>query len=70
MACGLEFFKVPHVMFASDFPFDAEGGAFMVRETVRGLDQLRLNATDKQAILQGNILAFLGLEESNPGKRS
>ena len=70
MACGLEFFKVPHVMFASDFPFDAEGGAFMVRETLRGIDQLKLNAADRQAIRHGNVLAFLGLEEAKARQSS
>ena len=52
-------------MFASDFPFDAEGGAFMVRETLRGIDELKLNAADKQAIYKGNILKFL-----QPGETS
>jgi len=29
-------------VFASDFPFDAEGGAYLVRETVRAIDDLNL----------------------------
>lgn len=65
MACGLAFFKVPHVMFASDFPFDAEGGAFMVRETLRAIDELPLDAADKRAICEGNVLAFIGRDEAH-----
>jgi aminocarboxymuconate-semialdehyde decarboxylase len=61
MRCGLEFFGANHVIFASDFPFDAEGGPWLVRETLRGLDQLGLVSSDREMIERGNILRLLNL---------
>ena len=39
--CGLDFFGDSQVVFASDFPFDAEGGEYLVRETIRAIEELR-----------------------------
>jgi predicted TIM-barrel fold metal-dependent hydrolase len=40
--CGLDYFGADKVVFASDFPFDAEGGSYLVRETIKALDALEL----------------------------
>lgn len=63
MRCGLEFFGAAHVIFASDFPFDSEGGAWLVRETLRGLEQLEMASCDRALIDRGNILRLLRLNE-------
>ena len=42
--CGLDYFGAENVVFASDFPFDAEGGSYLVRETIKALDALELTA--------------------------
>ncbi len=57
--CGLDFFGTGHVLFASDFPYDAEGGAYLVREGVRALDDLALPAGDRARIDRDNALAFI-----------
>jgi predicted TIM-barrel fold metal-dependent hydrolase len=57
--CGLDFFGADHVLFASDFPYDAEGGAILVRETLRSLDELSLPAGVRQRINSDNLLAFI-----------
>ena len=66
MRCGLDFFGTERVLFASDFPFDAEQGAFMVRETLRALDELELAPAERAAIDWSNVLAFMGLTEALP----
>ncbi|WP_315836559.1 amidohydrolase family protein [Bradyrhizobium prioriisuperbiae] len=57
--CGLDYFGADHVLFASDFPFDAEGGSYLVRETIRALDELALPATVRQQIDHGNVTALM-----------
>jgi predicted TIM-barrel fold metal-dependent hydrolase len=53
--CGLDYFGADKVVFASDFPFDAEGGSYLVRETIRALDTLELTGAVRSKIDAGNI---------------
>jgi predicted TIM-barrel fold metal-dependent hydrolase len=57
--CGLEYFGADKVVFASDFPFDAEGGSYLVRETIRALDALELSDAVRRRIDAGNISALI-----------
>ena len=57
--CGLDYFGADHVLFASDFPFDAEGGSYLVRETIRALDELDLAREVRAQIDRGNIEALV-----------
>jgi aminocarboxymuconate-semialdehyde decarboxylase len=57
--CGLDYFGPDKVLFASDFPFDAEGGSYLVRETIRALDQLGLPAETRAKIDHGNAQAII-----------
>src|SRR5262249_53102924 len=52
--CGLKFFGVDQVLFASDAPFDPEGGPFYIRETRKVLDSLDVSAADRHKIYQAN----------------
>jgi predicted TIM-barrel fold metal-dependent hydrolase len=60
MRCGLGFFGAARTLFASDFPFDAEGGAFVVRETIAGLDSLGLDAATRARIESGTLRTLIG----------
>ena len=53
--CGLAFFGVERTVFASDSPFDPEGGSAYIRETLRVIDELALAPQDRQAICEGNL---------------
>jgi aminocarboxymuconate-semialdehyde decarboxylase len=57
--CGLDYFGADKIVFASDFPFDAEGGSYLVRETIRALDALELPKDIRQKIDTGNISALM-----------
>jgi aminocarboxymuconate-semialdehyde decarboxylase len=58
--CGLDYFGADKVLFASDFPFDAEGGSYLVRETIKALDALELSASVRRQIDAGNISTIIG----------
>jgi aminocarboxymuconate-semialdehyde decarboxylase len=60
--CGLEFFGVDHVVFASDAPFDPEKGPMYIRETIAVLDRLPLSAADRERIYWSNAARLLKLE--------
>jgi aminocarboxymuconate-semialdehyde decarboxylase len=63
--CGLDYFGADQVVFASDFPFDAEGGSYLVRETIRALDALELTTSVRHQIDVGNISKLI--QRNRPG---
>ena len=56
--CGLKFFGTDQVVFASDAPFDPEGGSLYIRETLKIIDTLDIPETDRQKIYQRNAERF------------
>jgi aminocarboxymuconate-semialdehyde decarboxylase len=61
LRCGLDFFGADRVVFASDCPFDPEGGPMYIREGIRSIEDLKLSAADKRKIYSGNALKLLRL---------
>lgn len=57
--CGFDYFGPDRVLFASDFPFDAEGGSYLVRETVNALNALELATPVRRKINHENILKLI-----------
>jgi predicted TIM-barrel fold metal-dependent hydrolase len=57
--CGLDFFGADRVLFATDCPFDPEGGPMFIRETIAALDGLDLAEDDRAAIYFRNALRML-----------
>ncbi|HEU4923496.1 MAG TPA: amidohydrolase family protein, partial [Burkholderiales bacterium] len=53
--CGLAFFGVDKTIFASDAPFDPEGGCMYIRETLKIIERLELRPEDRHAIYEGNL---------------
>ena len=52
--CGLQFFGPGQVVFATDAPFDPEGGSMYIRETIKVIDGLPIAAADRDKIYQRN----------------
>jgi len=52
--CGLAFFGGRQVLFASDAPFDPEGGPLYIRETIKVIDSLDISDAVRHDIYQGN----------------
>ena len=59
--CGLGFFGVDKVLFASDAPFDPEGGPMYIRETIGVIDRLPITAEEREQIYWGNAVRLLKL---------
>ncbi|HXH26173.1 MAG TPA: amidohydrolase family protein [Vicinamibacterales bacterium] len=59
--CGLAFFGVDHVLFATDMPFDPEKGTYNIRETIRDIDGLEISDADRRKIYEGNARRLLRL---------
>ena len=55
--CGLEFFPIDKIVFASDCPFDPENGSMYPRETLKILDGLNLSTSDRDKIFFKNLEA-------------
>jgi predicted TIM-barrel fold metal-dependent hydrolase len=60
--CGLRFFGVDQVLFASDAPFDPEGGRQYIRETIKVIDRLPVTAAEREQIYWKNAARLLKLE--------
>jgi len=54
LRCGLEFFGVDRVMFATDMPFDTRGGRTLVEVALQAMQALDAPAGDKAQIFEGN----------------
>jgi aminocarboxymuconate-semialdehyde decarboxylase len=57
---GMEFFPRDKIVFASDCPFDPEGGTMYPRETLKILDGLNLSKADQDKIYFKNLEAVTG----------
>jgi predicted TIM-barrel fold metal-dependent hydrolase len=60
--CGLDFFGPDRVLFATDCPFDPEGGPMFIRDTIAALEGLPLAEGERAAIYSGNALRMLKME--------
>jgi aminocarboxymuconate-semialdehyde decarboxylase len=63
LRCGLDFFGADKVVFASDCPFDPEGGPMFIREGMRSIEDLNLSESDKRKIYFGNALKLLKMPD-------
>ena len=62
LRCGLDFFGIDKIVFASDCPFDPENGPMFIREGIRSIEDLKLSDGDKRKIYFGNALKLLNLQ--------
>jgi len=61
LRCGLDFFGPDHVVFASDCPFDPEGGPMFIREGIRSIEDLKLPDDVRRKIYVENARRLLKL---------
>jgi predicted TIM-barrel fold metal-dependent hydrolase len=65
LRCGLDFFGADRIVFASDCPFDPEGGPMFIREGIRSVEELGLSDSVKRKIYSGNALELLRMAGSH-----
>jgi uncharacterized protein len=61
LECALNFYGVGHTLFASDAPFDPEGGPMYIRETIRCIDSLEISQEDREKLYHKNATQLLGI---------
>jgi aminocarboxymuconate-semialdehyde decarboxylase len=61
LRCGLDFFGPDRVVFASDCPFDPEGGAMFIREGIRSIADLNLAHDVERKIYYTNAIRLMRL---------
>jgi predicted TIM-barrel fold metal-dependent hydrolase len=59
--CGLAFFGSDRVLFASDAPFDPEGGPMYIRDTIAIVDRLAISEAQRAQIYSENAIRLLKL---------
>ena len=60
--CGLEFYPQEKVLFASDCPFDPEGGTMYPRVTLQILDSLNIPKEQREAMDYKNLETITGVK--------
>ena len=63
ICCGLNFFGPNRVLFASDCPFDPEGGPMFIRETIKAINALDIPDEDREKIYFRNALRLMRMKE-------
>src|SRR6266853_4568978 len=58
--CGMEFFGIDKVVFASDCPFDPENGTMFPRVTLQILESLNLSRADQDKVFFQNLEKITG----------
>ncbi|MGX1097775.1 amidohydrolase family protein [Amorphus sp. MBR-141] len=61
--CGLEFYGPDRAVFASDCPFDPEGGPGYIRDTIQVLESIEMSQQDREKISFRNAQALFGLKD-------
>ncbi len=59
---AIEFFGEDHVLFASDAPFDPEGGPMYIRETIRIIEEMGIPERTRAKIFQDNAVRIFDLK--------
>jgi predicted TIM-barrel fold metal-dependent hydrolase len=59
--CGIGFFGMDQMLFATDMPFDPEKGPGFIRETIRVVDSMILAPADRNKIYEANARRLLKL---------
>lgn len=59
--CGHAFFGTDHCLFASDAPFDAEQGRYLLRNSIAAVKALEIPQAEKEQIFSGNAKKLLKL---------
>lgn len=61
LTCGLEFFGADRVLFATDMPFDTQGGLKYLDVALQAMDTLDASADDKRKIFERNAMRIFHL---------
>jgi aminocarboxymuconate-semialdehyde decarboxylase len=61
LRCVKEFFGADRMVLGTNYPYGPEEGCLLVKNSLKAIDGLELNATEKEKILGGNAARILGI---------
>ena len=61
LACAIDFFGLDHILFGTDMPYGAEGGALFIRETIAAVEELNVSEGERRRLFEDNARTLLGL---------
>jgi predicted TIM-barrel fold metal-dependent hydrolase len=61
LMCGYSFFGAEHLLFATDMPYDAEGGEVYTKETIDAVEQMPISVSERRKIFEDNARRILKL---------
>ena len=64
--CACQFFGTEHLLFATDVPFDVEGGKWSIRQTMQAIQEARLSSEDRCKIFFQNFEAIFRVSVCHP----
>ena len=62
IVCGLDFFGADKVLFATDAPFDPEGGHIYIRETIKSIGEIRMSDEERAKVCHVNAEKMFGIK--------
>jgi len=63
LRCVKDFFGAERMVLGTNYPYGPEEGCLLVKNSLKAIDGLELNATEKEKILGGNAARILGIGE-------
>jgi predicted TIM-barrel fold metal-dependent hydrolase len=61
LMCGYAFFGADHMLFGTDFPYDATGGDQFIRETIGSVEEMDISHEEKKKIYEDNARSLFRL---------
>lgn len=61
LMCGYELYGAEHMLFATDIPYDSMGGARLIPETIRSIEEMNISEGEKKAIFCDNAIKLFNL---------
>jgi len=61
LMCAYDFFGTDHLVFATDMPYDCEGGERYTRDTISSIERMDVTGSDKEKIFADNAKRLLKL---------
>jgi len=61
LRCVKDFFGAERMVLGTNYPYGPEEGCLLVKNSLKAIDGLELNATEKEKILGGNAARILGI---------
>jgi len=61
LRCGLELCGIDRLIFATDVPFDNQGGYRLVKDTIDSIDRMGLSPADLKKVCQDNAIHLMRL---------